>query len=197
MVTKGPVALCRSTIIPLTIDTIPGNCSAIVSRFDIDNGSFDLDGPSAIKTLNVNPTRVKDIGEHQVTLTITNQEGESNSCETTVIVVDQIPPAVTCAFEAFNNNTYEVSITARDNCDQKPRIFASLVLINRCSRKQKWISVKNGQKIIIKRSRRLKFQSRREILVIKAPSVLLEAFAVDNIGNISNKCQHEIDITNK
>lgn len=83
----APIARCHDVTISAGAD-----CLAAAS---IDNGSYDPDPGDAI-TLIQSPTGPYPIGRTLVTLTVTDPQGASLSCQATVTVVDDTPPSIHC-----------------------------------------------------------------------------------------------------
>ena len=81
-----PVALCTDRIVDA--DT---NCEA---NADINNGSNDPDGGSV--TTSQAPPGPYSLGSTLVLLTVTDDEGDEDTCSAFVTVVDNTPPTVTC-----------------------------------------------------------------------------------------------------
>jgi hypothetical protein len=69
----------------------PESCVADVT---IDNGSTDPDGDAV--TLQLDPPAPYPIGERDVTLTVTDTIGDSDSCTAPVVVNDCNPPQIIC-----------------------------------------------------------------------------------------------------
>jgi hypothetical protein len=86
-VNQPPIAACHD----VTVAAGAGVCSASAS---IDNGSSDPDGDPI--TLAQSPAGPYALGSTVVTLTVTDGQGASDSCQATITVVDQQPPAVQC-----------------------------------------------------------------------------------------------------
>ncbi|MFZ1120424.1 MAG: HYR domain-containing protein, partial [Candidatus Binataceae bacterium] len=86
--TVEPTANCQNVTVP----TDPNLCSAATAS--IDNGSTDSDGDTF--TLSQAPPGPYNKGTDPVTLTITDQNGQSASCNADVIVVDEQPPNISC-----------------------------------------------------------------------------------------------------
>jgi hypothetical protein len=84
---QSPVAKCRS----VTVSAGPA-CAANAS---IDDGSFDPDSGDTI-TLSLSPPGPYPLGATSVTLTVTDNHGDSTQCTGTVSVVDDTPPTITC-----------------------------------------------------------------------------------------------------
>jgi len=117
--TTPPMANCAA---PLTVQLdASGNISIDPSQ--INNGSIDNCGDS---TLTVSPESFTcaDVGPNMVTLTVTDENGNSSSCTTTVTVEDSLPPAMVCQDITVQlDATGNVSITpasidggSTDNC---------------------------------------------------------------------------------
>jgi hypothetical protein len=111
----APVAVCKSATLIAGADCVKVNPS------DVDNGSTDPDGDTL--TGSVSPDTLSETGQHEVTLTVTDCHGASNSCTATVTVVDNLPPSLSCpgnqAFNATAPNGATVNYsaaTASDNC---------------------------------------------------------------------------------
>ncbi len=83
-----PVALCQDVTVP----TEPGVCYADAS---IDAGSYDPDGGPV--TLEQDPPGPYPLGVTDVTLTVTDDYGYTDTCTGTVTVVDLEPPQIDCA----------------------------------------------------------------------------------------------------
>lgn len=82
-----PTALCRSA----TVCADHYSCDADVS---VDAGSFDPDGD--LLTQEQFPFGPYEIGIHTVTLSVTDPNGATSQCTTTVIVEDCTPPDLLC-----------------------------------------------------------------------------------------------------
>jgi hypothetical protein len=83
-----PIAACKSVI----MQTDPGICTA--SGVSIDNGSTDPDNDTF--TLSQSPPNPYSKGTTSVTLTITDQNAQSNTCTANVTVNDLEKPTITC-----------------------------------------------------------------------------------------------------
>ena len=85
----APVAICKPYTAVLNGDQMT------VTVGDVDNGSTAECGLQSI-TVSPNQFNCSQVGSHTVTLTITDIRNESHSCQTTVTVVDNTPPTITC-----------------------------------------------------------------------------------------------------
>jgi hypothetical protein len=116
LVNRIPVAQCADVIV--FADT---NCAANAT---VDNGSFDPDGDPI--TLTQSPPGPYPLGTNRVTLTVTDSNGDSNSCSAFVIVLDTTPPNITCPSNMMVEFTSETGavvtypVAATDNCDPSP-----------------------------------------------------------------------------
>ncbi|MCC7390862.1 HYR domain-containing protein, partial [Candidatus Sumerlaeota bacterium] len=115
--TAPPIAICQ----PVTVEA-GANCQADVTADQIDNGSNDPDGGTV--SLTMNPSGPFGLGTTPVVLTVTDDEGDSTSCESSVTVQDTTPPVITCPTniavgpsDANCHATVTMSpATATDNC---------------------------------------------------------------------------------
>ncbi|TXC81599.1 LamG-like jellyroll fold domain-containing protein, partial [Luteibaculum oceani] len=86
---QPPVAVCQNAL--LGTDS---NCQAIVTYNDIDGGSYDPDGDNfTIQVLNPGPYP---IGTHVVTLKVTDPSSETDQCQATVTIKDNVDPIAVC-----------------------------------------------------------------------------------------------------
>ncbi|RMB56092.1 HYR domain-containing protein [Dokdonia sinensis] len=105
----APTVACQPITVQLDSD---GN--AAITAAQVDNGSSDFCGIDTI-TLSATSFTCSDVGENTVSLTVTDVNGNSETCETIVTVQDNVAPAVVC-----QNLTVELdeagvaSITASD-----------------------------------------------------------------------------------
>jgi uncharacterized repeat protein (TIGR01451 family) len=79
-----PVALCANVT-----TNAGGDCMADVPATAVDNGSFDPDGTIVSRTLT--PAGPYPVGATPVTLTVTDNQGASNTCSATITVVTNQP----------------------------------------------------------------------------------------------------------
>ncbi|MGE0824209.1 MAG: LamG-like jellyroll fold domain-containing protein [Candidatus Binatia bacterium] len=116
---RPPMARCQDVTVP----TEPGSCTATVS---VDAGSFDPDrDPLSILQSPAGPYHV---GTTDVTLTVTDEKGASNSCTAIVTVRDTVAPVIsTVSAEPNvlwppNHKMVPVTLhaTASDNCNEAP-----------------------------------------------------------------------------
>jgi len=118
---KPPVAVCQNVTV-----TADENCDGFALAMDFDGGSYDPDDDPI--TIEVSPEGPYSLGETVVTLTVTDDSGESDECTATVTVVDETPPEITATAEPFvlkqNNHKYETfgledfDIMVSDNCSE-------------------------------------------------------------------------------
>lgn len=136
-----PVAMCQ----PFT-DSADMDCCIVVSVADIDDGSYVPNGDvesvciTAVDGAPVDceqTVSVCEVGDHAVTLTITDSCGETSSCDATVTVVDITPPTMTIDLNRDvlwppNHKMVDilVTVTSEDNCDANPAIALVSVTSN-------------------------------------------------------------------
>jgi len=120
---QPPVAICQDVTVPAK----PGLCSADAS---VDDGSYDPNGDTI--TFFQEPAGPYSLGDTDVTLTVTDEKGASDTCETTVTVEDQEAPIIT-SVTANPNKLWPpnhkmvpvvVAIDATDNCDSVCQIIS-------------------------------------------------------------------------
>jgi len=85
----APVAVCQNVQVDADAD-----CLGFVTPDMVDDGSFDPDGDPI--TLALEPAGPYALGATNVTLTVTDDKGASDSCDAVVTVVDVTPPVVVC-----------------------------------------------------------------------------------------------------
>lgn len=113
IVNQPPVVICQDIEVP-----VDGSCEANITAADVDGGSYDPDDDPI--TLSIDPPGPFIVGEHYVTLTVTDDSEESDTCQAVVTVVDSIPPIPdvlelpTVTGECFAEITS--TPTATDNC---------------------------------------------------------------------------------
>jgi len=121
---QPPVAVCTDVTVAAPADGCTANAS-------VDGGSFDPDGDPI--TRSQAPAGPYPLGMTSVTLTVTDTEGASDSCDATVTVVDVTPPEI--AFELDpdvlwppNHRLVDVSATvmATDLCSAVDAILSSI-----------------------------------------------------------------------
>ena len=106
---SDPTALCQDITVFLDAS---GNVSIV--GLDVDNGSFDN---GVIDSYDVTPDSFTcaNVGDNLVTLTVTDEFGNIDSCAATVTVVDDIAPITLCQdLTVYLNGTGDVSILADD-----------------------------------------------------------------------------------
>ncbi len=87
---RPPTAVCQN--VTKAADT---NCMASVDAAEVDSGSSDPDGDPI--TLSLSPTGPFGLGTNNVTLSVADNQGATNTCSATITVVDTTPPTITCA----------------------------------------------------------------------------------------------------
>jgi len=108
-----PTAIC----IDVTVDA-DSSCEASAS---VDGGSYDEDGDPI--TLDQEPPGPYSLGDTDVILIVTDDEGLADTCDAVVTVVDVTPPVVTCPGDITVGNDIEdcgaivtFTIDVDDNC---------------------------------------------------------------------------------
>ncbi len=112
-----PIARCRNVV--TNADT---SCQANVSAAAVDDGSSDSDGTIVSRTLA--PAGPYPKGTNQVTLTVIDDRGGSNSCTATIVVLDTTAPALSCPASIVTNAPHGQSSvvvdyplpSSNDNC---------------------------------------------------------------------------------
>jgi alpha-tubulin suppressor-like RCC1 family protein len=111
-----PDAICQY----VTVSTESGLCTADAS---VDDGSFDPDGDPI--TLDQAPPGPYDLGDTEVTLTVTDDNGLFDTCDAIVTVEDEEAPVI-ISMSASPNELWPpnhkmvpvtVAVAATDNCD--------------------------------------------------------------------------------
>jgi putative pyrroloquinoline-quinone binding quinoprotein len=116
---QPPEAICQD----VTVSTEPETCNADAS---VDDGSNDPDGDEI--TLEQMPPGPYSSGDTEVTLTVTDDKGASDTCDATVTVVDEEAPIIS-SVTANPNKLWPpnhkmvpvvLAVDATDNCDSEP-----------------------------------------------------------------------------
>jgi PKD repeat protein len=87
---QKPVARCRSVVVYLDHD---GNAS--ITAAQVDDGSSDICSPVSLVVW-PNSFTPANVGSNTVTLTVTDAGGNTATCQSTVTVIDNIPPDAGC-----------------------------------------------------------------------------------------------------
>ncbi|WP_242135895.1 LamG-like jellyroll fold domain-containing protein, partial [Aestuariivivens marinum] len=119
-----PTAVCQD--ITVQLDT---NGNASITAAQVDGGSSDACGIQAL-AIDVNSFDCTDIGANNVVLTVTDNNGNSSTCNAIVTVEDNVAPIITCptpnpSYDADPGQCYaslSFNATATDNCLGSPTI---------------------------------------------------------------------------
>ncbi|NAS14475.1 HYR-like domain-containing protein, partial [Poritiphilus flavus] len=106
--TTAPTALCKEAV--LLLDS---NGEASLTADLVDNGSSDICGGVTLEVLPGKFT-VSDLGANTVTLTVTDGNGNTDSCSTTVTVGDSTIPTALCRDIEVELITGSVTIAATE-----------------------------------------------------------------------------------
>ena len=108
----APTALCQNTTVQLSVSGV-----GELLPTQIDNGSSDACGIANL-SLSQNSFGCGDIGDQSVTLTVTDNNGNANSCVATVTVEDNVVPEAICedvTVQLDANGAANVLVTQVDN----------------------------------------------------------------------------------
>ena len=109
-VDEPPVAVCKDVSLP----TSGSGCNATAN---VDDGSSDPKGDTLTKVQT--PPGPYGVGANEVTLTVTDPGGNSDTCLATVTVSDAKPPAISCPTaspKAKKGQPLVFGVPATDNC---------------------------------------------------------------------------------
>ena len=119
---NAPEAVCK----PATVYLNPSTVS--ITGADVDGGSTDPDGDTLALSVSPSSFNCNNTGPNLVTLTVSDGE-DSDSCTTTVTVIDNISPVLSGVPADVTVECDSVpapaSPTASDNCDGAPEITFS------------------------------------------------------------------------
>ncbi len=128
---QPPVAVCQDAILKLD-----ASGQATLTPAMVDGGSYDPDGDPMTLSVSKTVFTCADIGDHTVVLTVTDDSGESDTCEATVTVVDTMDPTIVAPDDIIDveqengdGATVELGdVVAQDNCgavvtNDAPAIF--------------------------------------------------------------------------
>ncbi len=125
---QPPVAVCKD----ITIE-----CQATITAADVDGGSHDPDEGDPITRSIDNIGPFTTLGEHYVNLTVTDESGEFDTCQATVIVEDTTPPVISVSvtpniLRPPNHKMVNIipNIVVSDNCDTDPTVVVTSVEMN-------------------------------------------------------------------
>ncbi|MDE5420216.1 HYR domain-containing protein, partial [Labilibaculum sp. DW002] len=116
---QKPNAICQDVTIQLDAS---GNAS--VTAVQVDNGSNDACDASPNLSLDITDFTCSDLGDQTVTLTVTDESGNIETCTSTVTVEDNIAPVANCQniivqLDASGNATItgdDIDNLSTDNC---------------------------------------------------------------------------------
>jgi len=118
---EPPVASCQD----ITVPAVTG-CDATAVATDFDDGTIDPDGHPLVFT--VDPSGPYSAGATDVTITVEDPFGMSDTCDATITVTDSGFPTITCPADISMPSTIaggevvSFSVTATDDCDPSPTI---------------------------------------------------------------------------
>ena len=127
---RPPIAVCKDITI-----YVDANCEVSINNDAIDNGSSDPDLDPLLFSLSNNGPFSH--GVYNVTMTVSDPDGESDNCIGVVTVLDTISPAIICpsdqndSFDAncrFTLLDYTLLAVSTDNCDPNPIITQEPIL---------------------------------------------------------------------
>ncbi|MBL0017562.1 MAG: HYR domain-containing protein [Bacteroidetes bacterium] len=101
-----PVAVCQNVTVQLNAG---GNGTLAASQ--VNNGSADACGVASL-SINTTSFTCANVGPNSVVLTVTDVNGNSSTCSSTITVADQIAPVAVCQnLTLMLNNTGTVALT--------------------------------------------------------------------------------------
>ncbi len=108
--TIAPEASCQASTI-----YVDGNGLATLNPQDLDQGSFDLCTNIAVFDASKKQFTCGDAGDNQVFLFVEDLYGNIDSCQTTVTVLDTVPPEAICKADTFYLDTKgELDLSVED-----------------------------------------------------------------------------------
>ena len=126
-----PVARCKDIVIISANE----NCEASIDVADINDGSYDPDDD--LMTLSIDNTGLLPLGNTSVTLTVTDEHGESDTCQTMVTVNDTTPPEISISVspDTLRPPNHKMvlitpTISVTDNCDSDLEYELILIEMN-------------------------------------------------------------------
>ncbi|MEZ4873970.1 MAG: HYR domain-containing protein [Flavobacteriaceae bacterium] len=117
--TVAPNALCQN----ITVSLDANGLASIVAS-DVDGGSSDACG-IASNSIDISSFDCSDLGPNNVTLTVTDVNGNSSSCNAIVTVVDNTPPVIVCPAD--------VSVNTDAGLCSAVVSFADAIALDNCS----------------------------------------------------------------
>ncbi|MBK9335064.1 MAG: HYR domain-containing protein [Lewinellaceae bacterium] len=114
-----PSAVCQNITVQLDLTG-----SVFISADDVDGGSSDNCGLSSLSISQTNFT-CQNLGPNTVILTVTDDAGNTNTCEATVTIEDNIDPILDCPAP--------VTLSADADCEAQIPDFAGALSTNNCN----------------------------------------------------------------
>jgi hypothetical protein len=114
----APVAICQNVIVDADQD-----CGSHAAATDFDGGSWDPNGDPL--TFAAEPPGPYSLGVTPIRLIVTDDSGDSDTCDATLTVEDNMSPSIACppnlAFEPDAVGDFGTA-TATDVCDPSPTV---------------------------------------------------------------------------
>ena len=191
---QSPVALCQNVTVPAE----PEVCTASAT---VDAGSYDPDDD--LLTIQQSPEGPYESGDTEVTLTVSDPFGVSDTCKATVTVADDTPPTATASLvpifpsldggdsdsdsDSDNKNLYEVVVECTgDNCDTDLNITSAQLLLGDPENPTHTLNVNVGDvvKLKLKKKTKVKYNKKDKTLkMIEAPVINLVGTCMDAAEN--------------
>ena len=105
---EAPVAVCQNLTVILN-----ENGEATISAENIDGGSSDNSGSYSV-SIDLNTFDCTNLGENEVTLTITDPSGNIDTCIAIITVIENLAPVLTCPDDQIVISESDDSYTLQD-----------------------------------------------------------------------------------